>query len=77
MSSEDFWDETPCEFALRLFGHRQRQEQVDRAEWERARLVAYYSVAAHLKKQTTVQSFMPDRVLRNQNNEWKTAKTIN
>lgn len=59
MRSEDFWNETPYEFALRLQGFYERQEAQERSEWERMRLVAYYAVAPHLKRATTLQRFMP------------------
>jgi len=50
MSYDEFYDATPREFYNRLEGHRKAKEDEHKADWERARLVAYYAIAPHLKK---------------------------
>jgi len=50
MSYDEFYDSTPREFYNRLEGHRKAKEDEHRADWERARLVAFYAIVPHLKK---------------------------
>lgn len=59
MRSEDFWNDTPQEFYLRLEGHREKEKHDYRDQWERARLTAYYAIAAHIKKGKGMKQMIP------------------
>lgn len=59
MSSLDFWEETPREFALRLQGHAQATQAVSREHWEQTRILAYYMAAPHLKQSMSITKFFP------------------
>lgn len=59
MSSAQFWEETPREFALRLDGYTKRQETEARDRWEQTRILAYYVAAPHLKQSMTITKFFP------------------
>jgi len=59
MRTQDFWNDTPQEFFLRLEGFLRHTERQERDEWERTRIMAYYTAAPHLKKQMTMTRFFP------------------
>lgn len=59
MRSEDFWNDTPQEFFLRLKGQRQQEEREYREHWEQSRMIAYYAVAAHVKKGKGMRQMIP------------------
>ena len=50
---------TPREFSNAVRGYNQESEQKSREAWEQARLMAYYSVAPHIKKGKTMRSLIP------------------
>ena len=55
----DFWEATPCETFLALEGNRERRQTEYEDAWERARLMAYYTAAPHLKSKSGIRQFMP------------------
>lgn len=50
---------TPREFSNMVKGYGERIEHESRERWEQARMVAYYSVAAHVKKGKSMLQVIP------------------
>ena len=50
---------TPREFSNAVRGYNEESEQRSREAWEQARLVAYYSVAAHVKGKKSMYQMIP------------------
>lgn len=50
---------TPREFYNAVRGYSDQLEQDSRERWEQARLVAYYSIAAHIKKGKSMAQLIP------------------
>jgi hypothetical protein len=59
LTPAQFGDMTPREFSNMVQGYAEGLEQDSRERWEQARMVAYYSVAAHVKKGKTMQAVIP------------------
>lgn len=52
-------DMTPREFFNAVHGYAEQLEQDSKERWEQARLVAYYSIAAHIKKGKSMAQLIP------------------
>ncbi|MBR5652844.1 MAG: hypothetical protein IKX22_02025 [Prevotella sp.] len=59
ISFSDFCILTPGEFAQVCRRHREHEEELERARWERMRLLAAITVQPHCKKKITPEKLLP------------------
>jgi len=59
MSEDEFYNSTLRTLSLRIKGHFDQEEQRERNEYERMRVLAYHVVAPYMKDRKTIEKFMP------------------
>lgn len=55
LSADGFWDATPAEINWMYFGEKERREEQERGDWERARFTGYLAFAPHAGKNSKVK----------------------
>ena len=59
LSLSDFCQLSPAEFAQVCRKHRESEEEQERMEWERMRLLAAITIQPHCKKKITPERLLP------------------